>query len=127
MERLKIDELIAERTERGKLTDWDTLLDEVFADDIGKGPHGGEALSRGRRRQLVNAWNRGQMLTRLHPRHVIRIAEHFGKTRIADVMQERRPSCDEHPEGVTSPKSNPTSAPAAGHVKRTRINPEEGD
>lgn len=127
MERLKIDELIAERTKRGMITNWDTLLDEVFADDIGKGPHGGEALSRGRRRQLVNAWNRGQMLTRLHPRHVIRIAEHFGKTRIADVMQERRPGCDEHVEGVASHKSNLSRLSRGPVSSRTPVNPEEGD
>jgi hypothetical protein len=127
MERLKIDELIAERTERGKITDWPKLLDEVFADDIGKGRNGGSELSADRRRQLINAWNRGQMLTRLLPRHVIRIAEHFGKTRILDVMQERRPGCDEHPEGLTSAKSNHASTHAFADTKASPVNPEEGD
>lgn len=127
MERIRIDELVHQHEARtGHKPDMQALMDRLFADDIGKGPHGGEPLSSGHQRVLLVAWNRGQKLTRLQPRHILRIAEFFGVERVRDVIQERRPACDEQGGGVPSPVSNRSPRKLA-ITKRQHLNPEEGD
>lgn len=127
MERIRIDELVRQHEARtGQKLDMQALMARVFADDIGKGPQGGEPLSPAHQRVLLVAWNRGQKLTRLQPRHLLRIAEFFGVDGIREVIQERRPSCDEDHRGVPSPKSNRSPRKLAT-TKRQRVNPEEGD
>ena len=127
MERLRIDELVSQHEARtGQKLELSLLAFNVFMDEIGKGKDGGAPISPAHQRVLLNAWNKGEKLTRLQPRHVIRIAEFFGVDGIREVIQERRPSCDEDHRGVPSPKSNRTRRKLA-ITKKNRVNPEEGD
>ena len=85
MERLKITEAIEART---KPMDWPAFLDAVFPDDEhGIGPQGGKPLSRSRKRTLIGYWDRGEALTRCHPRHIKRIADFFGIRLLKDIVE----------------------------------------
>jgi hypothetical protein len=85
MERLKITEAIEGRKNP---MDWPAFLDAVFPDDEpGIGPQGGKPLSRSRKRTLIGYWDRGEALTRCHPRHIKRIADFFGIKLLRDIVE----------------------------------------
>jgi hypothetical protein len=85
MERLKITEAIANHKPP---MDWPKFLDEVFPDDEpGKGRMGNKPLLRSRKRTLITYWDRGEHLTRCHPRHIKRIADYFGIKLLCDIVE----------------------------------------
>lgn len=87
MERLKIKEAI-ERHEQSTKKDfnWDRFLKKVFPDtEVGIGRDA--PLSRDRKRILITYWDRGEQLTRCHPRHIKRIADFFGIKLLRDIVQ----------------------------------------
>lgn len=92
MERLKITEAIEAYEARTERTfdagHWNQFLDEVFPDDEpGKGRMGNKPLLRSRKRTLITYWDRGQHLTRCHPRHIKRIADYFGIKLLCDIVE----------------------------------------
>ena len=83
-ERVRITELLQRkpttRTELGRI---------VFRDD-----HGRERLGRTRpmsdhgRRHLLRSWDQGERLTALKVRHILRLARHFGVSRVTDLFDD---------------------------------------
>ncbi len=91
MERIKIDELIALH---GRKPDGSKLSHEELADFVFKGERGRvkegkrRLLSATRKRALIGAWNNGLELTRLKPRHLLRLSEFFKANDIRQLIDE---------------------------------------
>ncbi len=92
MERLRIDELRLREQERTGVRP--SLLDIsriAFVDDLGRrSPITGECepIAEGNARTKLSLWNRGEGLSGLRPRHLLRLSKHYGITDVNELLSE---------------------------------------
>ncbi len=90
IERVMIRELLAAASakRRTKVTRTE-FADHVFADDVARPRYGVQAsMSQERKQQLVWQWDKGQSMTALKPRHLLRMADFLKVYDIRKLVQE---------------------------------------